>query len=234
MNEEILIATKEVLPADMLKLLIDNRKIDTIIETVHDGEKALDYIIGHRPRLIMLDLYLPILSALAVMEELSRVNLYPRVICFCEEITPVLCLKLFKAGISGIVDFRTPIEEAKKILHQVEIGKVIIPDLIEELIEKRDFEINQQKYTLLSMRQTEILHLAGNGYTNTEIAEILHISRKTVEKHKIKIRDKTGLSSSTKIAVYAITHGFIKVKEAECLLDAKNSTKTENRLADAG
>jgi len=216
MNEKILIATKKILPAEMLKLLINNRRIENSIIIVHDGEKALDFIIEHRPRLILLDLYLPILSALAVMEELNRINLYPRVICICDEINSVLCVKMFKAGISGLIDYRTPIDDAKNILHQVEAGKVIIPDLIEDSIGTRDFEINHEKYNPLTMRQTQVLHLAGEGYTNAEISNRLNISIKTVEKHKSVIRDKMGLSSSMKIAVFAITHGFVELKEVAC------------------
>lgn len=214
---KILIATREKLPADIIKMLIENRKHETMVEIIHNGRDALNFIIEYRPRVIILDLYLPVLSAIAVMEELDKINLYPRVICICSKINPVLCMKLFKAGISGLIDFSTPIEEVRKILQQVEAGKVLIPNSIEEALGARDFEINRKKYTPLSLRQIEIIHLTGEGYSNGEISLKLNISIKTVEKHKRLIRDKLGLVTASQLAVYAITHGFIDIKEAACL-----------------
>ena len=222
MKNKILIATKDRLSSDTLKKLICEGRINNTIEIVHNGEKAIDFIIENRPRLILLELYLPVLSTPAIMDELNRRNLYPRVICYCNEIDKVLCVKLFKAGVSGLIDGNSSWEEAQKILRQVETGKVVIPDQIEESIGTRDFEINYEKYSPLTMRQTEVLHLVGEGYSNIHISEKLNISRKTVEKHKGIIRDKMGLSSSTEIAVYAITHGFVEVKEAGCLLNARS------------
>jgi DNA-binding NarL/FixJ family response regulator len=214
---KILIATRERLPADMIKLLINDKKDEGLIEVIHNGRDALNFIIEQRPRVIMLDLFLPLLSAIAVMEELDRINLYPRVICLCNEISRMQCVKLFKAGISGLIDYNTSIDGARKIFQQVEAGKVLIPDLIEKSIGTRDFEINHKKYAPLTLRQLEIIHLTGEGYSNGEISLRLNISKKTVEKHKSVIRDKIGLASASQLAVYAITHGFVKVKEVACL-----------------
>ena len=217
MSEKILIATKEILTAEMLKILINNKKLEKSITTLHDGQKALDFIINHRPKLILVELYLPVLSTLALMEELSKVNLYPRVVCVCNEVNKVLGVKLFKNGVSGLIDYKTSMDDARKIMKQVEAGKRVIPAAIEGAIEDRDFETNREKYTPMTTRQSEVLHLTGEGYSNPEIAYKLNITEKTVEMHKRKIRDKMGLSSAIEIAVYAITHGFVEVKEVRCL-----------------
>ncbi|MDC7228517.1 MAG: response regulator transcription factor [Spirochaetales bacterium] len=216
MKNSILIATKDRLTSDTLKELICNGKINNSIMIVHNGDEALNTIIADRPRLILLEAFLPVLSTIAIMEELHKNNLYPRVVCFCVEIDEVLCMKLFKAGVSGLIDGNSSWDEARKICKQVESGKVMIPDLIKESIESFDFENHPEKYTPLSRRQNEVLHLAGEGYSNIQISDKLNISRKTVEKHKGVIRNKMGLNSSTEIAVFAITHGFVGVKEVRC------------------
>ena len=209
---KILIATKEILPAEIMKMLISNKKAIRPIEIVHDGDKALNFIINNRPKLVLIDIYLPALNAISLMEELNRLKISTKIICFCNEISSIHCMKLFKAGISGIIDYKTTLYDAKKILTGVEAGKIMIPNLIENKISKRDFEINSEKYYPLTLRQKQVLQLAGEGYSNTRIAELLNISRKTVEKHKCSIKEKMGLSSSTEIAVYAVTHGLVEVR----------------------
>ena len=209
---KILIATKEILPAEIMKMLINNNKAIRPIEIVHDGDKALSFIINNRPKLVLIDIYLPALNALTLTEELSKLKINTKIICLCNEISCIYCVKLFKAGISGIIDYKTSLEDAKKILKGVEAGKIIIPNLIETKISKRDFEINSEKYYPMTLRQKQVLQLAGEGYSNTRIAELLNISRKTVEKHKCSIKEKMGLSSSTEIAVYAVTHGLVEVR----------------------
>jgi len=60
----------------------------------------------------------------------------------------------------------------------------------------------------LSPRQREVLQLVAEGYTAKEIANILHISVKTVEFHKGALSSKLGLHNSAEMTKYAIEHGM--------------------------
>ncbi|MBI9103749.1 MAG: response regulator transcription factor [Spirochaetales bacterium] len=216
-NETVLIGTRQILPAEVFAHFITEERLGKPAMIVRDGRAALRKIIDLRPCLIILDAFLPVLSTIAILEELHKRNLYPPVICFCPEVNKIMAVKLFKSGVRGIIDYQASIEEVNELIRQVKSGKKIIPDAIAQAIEARDFEMNHDKYSEITTRQIEVMHLTGEGCSNSEIAYKLKISEKTVEKHKTKIRDKTGLSSSAEIAVFAITHGFVEVKEETCL-----------------
>jgi len=63
--------------------------------------------------------------------------------------------------------------------------------------------------SLLTNREQEVITLVARGYRTREMARILSLSHKTVEKHRTNLMRKLGLRSATAVAAYAITHGFI-------------------------
>jgi DNA-binding NarL/FixJ family response regulator len=64
----------------------------------------------------------------------------------------------------------------------------------------------------LTKRESEILEQVASGKTNTEVAEVLFISVKTVETHKTNILEKLGLRNSVELVRYAIKNGLINME----------------------
>lgn len=61
----------------------------------------------------------------------------------------------------------------------------------------------------LSDREMEVLKLVAKGYTDKEISEMLNISVKTVEKHKMKVKDKTGIKRLAGLIKFAMENGYV-------------------------
>jgi DNA-binding NarL/FixJ family response regulator len=79
------------------------------------------------------------------------------------------------------------------------------------LEESRPPQINQKNPTeTLTPRETEILKLIVEGYTNRQIGAELNISIRTVEGHRANISDKLGLHSRVELVRYARQHGLIE------------------------
>jgi DNA-binding NarL/FixJ family response regulator len=62
----------------------------------------------------------------------------------------------------------------------------------------------------LSPRETEIVKLVAEGYSSMEIGELLHISDKTVERHRANVLDKLGLRDRVALTRYAIRRGLVE------------------------
>jgi len=62
----------------------------------------------------------------------------------------------------------------------------------------------------LSPREHEVLRLVAQGHTNRQVAEMLHLSVRTVESHRANLMDKLGLSSPAQLVRYAIEHGLLE------------------------
>jgi len=84
----------------------------------------------------------------------------------------------------------------------------------QEIIKKMAMRLNRRnpnKYETLSERELEVLVKICNGLSNSEMAEQLFISPKTVEVHKSNIFKKTGVRNSAQLVIYAIKRGFIEI-----------------------
>ncbi|HEV8192606.1 MAG TPA: response regulator transcription factor, partial [Ktedonobacterales bacterium] len=64
-------------------------------------------------------------------------------------------------------------------------------------------------YTTLTSREREILQLVAEGYTNQEIADLLHLSIKTVQSHRAAVMEKLGLRDVTHLVRYAVRRGLV-------------------------
>ncbi len=76
--------------------------------------------------------------------------------------------------------------------------------------EPRPRASTRNKSEILSPRELEVLKLMAEGHTNRQIAEILHLSVRTVEGHRANLANKLGLSSPIQLVRYAMDHGLIK------------------------
>jgi DNA-binding NarL/FixJ family response regulator len=63
---------------------------------------------------------------------------------------------------------------------------------------------------LLTAREEEVVKLVAEAYTNEEIGELLHISKKTVERHRANILEKLGMRDRVELTRYAIRRGLIE------------------------
>lgn len=79
-------------------------------------------------------------------------------------------------------------------------------------IEAKAKPIFQKKERALTNRQLDVLELAATGYKNKEIAAKLKISKKTVEKHRQKILERTGINGLSNLVHYALAKGIVKNK----------------------
>ena len=71
---------------------------------------------------------------------------------------------------------------------------------------------SKTSWDMITPREREVLKLLGEGYQNKEIADMLHISVKTVEKHRANIMNKLDLHNAAALTAYAIDHGLVTQK----------------------
>jgi two-component system response regulator NreC len=81
----------------------------------------------------------------------------------------------------------------------------VIEDYVRRLREGRGFQVDE----VLTDREREVLQLIAEGYTSREIADILHLSVKTVQNHRSKIMGKLDLHDRGDLIKYAIQQGII-------------------------
>jgi DNA-binding NarL/FixJ family response regulator len=123
-------------------------------------------------------------------------------------------LEAFEAGADGYCLKDAGRNELMMAIDSVLQGKrYISPSISDNVLEGyltgRKKLKSQTTWDTITPREKEVLKLLGEGYQNKEISDLLHISVKTVEKHRANIMNKLNLHNAAALTAYAIEHGLV-------------------------
>jgi DNA-binding NarL/FixJ family response regulator len=126
-------------------------------------------------------------------------------------------LKMIEAGAKGFILKNSDIDEVIKAIKTVYNGGTYFSQEILYNVVKniQDVRKDSESAIHLSFRENEILELICRGFSNTEIAEELHISKRTVEKHRANILDKTQTHNTASLVMYAVENKLIKLQDPD-------------------
>ena len=124
-------------------------------------------------------------------------------------------LEAFEAGANGYCIKDANRAELMMAIDSVLMGKTFIsPDIADDVMEGflagRKTLKEQTRWDTVTQREREVLKMIGEGYRNKQIAELLHISVKTVEKHRANIMTKLDLHNVAELTAYAIDKGLVE------------------------
>jgi two-component system response regulator NreC len=185
-----------------------------IIAEADTAEEAISLACRETPDVILMDIHLPDLSGIEatklIKEKCPKVAIVALTINEDEE----YFFKMLEAGASGYVPKRAAPEELLNAIRVAAKGEVYIyPSLAKLLV--NDFITQHQArpnraIENLTERETELLAHLADGASNNEIADTLHISPKTVARHRENIMRKLDLRNRTELVKFAIRKGIIK------------------------
>lgn len=207
---KVVIADDHAVVRSGFAMIINFQEDMEVVATAADGIEAYKMVAKHRPDILLMDLSMPpgesgLIATAKIHEDFPDTNIIILTMHDDEE----YLFHVLKKGARGYVLKNSPDEQLVSAIRMVHQGGVYIhPKLASSLV--REFVSQDQQadennpYQLLSTREVEILPLVAKGYGNKEIAEMLHISVKTVEAHKAKIMEKLNLKSRPELVEYAI------------------------------
>lgn len=190
----------------LLKLLGDELEI---VGAVADGRALIGAIEPCRPDVVLLDVSMPLLNGFEAARQLRRIAPRSSVIFVTMHAEPDYVHEAFRAGARGYVSKYAASAELLFAIRQVLAGgSYVSPALGVSLADLVDAP-REALADSLSPRQREVLQLVAEGRPAREIAEVLGISRKTVEFHKANMMRVLGLRSTAELTRYALDHGVI-------------------------
>lgn len=202
----ILIAEDHALLADGLQMLLGTQPDMLCVGIARQGEQALVMAQDLQPHVLLLDLGLPRLDGLGVMDALNRAGLRTRVLVVTARMDPQSIRAALALGAAGYLPKNENSEELLLAIRRVAQGKRYISDEIARLFVPDAQGLTSSK---LTASESAILQLVGAGLTSKEISRKLGISEATARKHRENIRRKLGIRNSAEMAAYAIrVQGF--------------------------
>lgn len=212
----VVLADDHVFVRDGIKSLLENEANIEVVGEAIDGADALEVVSETQPDLLIVDIRMPNLTGIEVVEKLRSEKNTVKIIMLSMHESEEYVLKSIKAGADGYLLKGSSKEEFLKALHTVSGGgKYFSGDISSILISQltNGNSSLEPKQTLgeemmITKREKEILTLLLSGKGNKEIAEALDISKRTAEVHRFnlmkKLKVKNLMELSNKAAEYSL------------------------------
>ncbi|MEU1487508.1 response regulator transcription factor [Streptomyces sp. NPDC005752] len=210
----ILLADDHALVRRGVRLILDNEPDLQVVAEAGDGAEAIEMARTERPDLAVLDIAMPRLTGLQAARELSRVMPELRILMLTMYDNEQYFFEALKAGASGFVlksvADRDLVEACRAAMRD---EPFLYPGAVTALIRNyldRVRDGGDVPDRAITEREEEILKLVAEGHSSKEIAGMLVISVKTVERHRANLLQKLGLRDRLELTRYAIRAGLIE------------------------
>lgn len=208
----ILLGDDHALVRRGLRLILDNEPDLKVVAEAGDGAEAVAQAKTHQPDIAILDIAMPRLTGLQAAREISRISPQTRVLILTMYDNERYVIEALQAGAVGYVlksvADRDLVEACRAAMRN---EPFLYPGAVNTLIRTlRDRARSGRSAKLITDREEEILKLVAEGYSSKQIAEMLVISVKTVERHRANLLQKLGLRDRLDLVRYAIRMGLIE------------------------
>lgn len=210
MSIKVLIADDHgVLRAGLRALLSAEAEFEVVGEAAC-GNEALHLVPRLRPDVVLMDVSLPGPDGIEVTRRLTGQDPEVRVLLLTVHEDAALLREGLRAGAAGYIIKRAVESELINAIRSAAAGDLYIhPAMTRTLLgEDRPAGVEEQALARLTPREVDVLRLIAHGYTNTEIADLLHLSVRTVETHRANVRVKLHLDSRADLVRFAAESGL--------------------------
>jgi DNA-binding NarL/FixJ family response regulator len=210
LRARILLADDHAVVRRGLRMVLDAAPDLEVVAEAADGVEAVERGLRERLDLAVLDVAMPRRTGLQAAWELSRQRPDLRLLMLSMHEGELYCLQALKAGACGYVlksdADRDLIEACRAALR----GETFLyPPTMRTLLQAWLDDPGSAPANQLTPREEEVVKLVAESYTSDEIGRMLHITRRTVERHRENVLAKLGMRDRVQLTRYAIRHGLI-------------------------
>jgi DNA-binding NarL/FixJ family response regulator len=211
----ILLSDDHTVFREGLHILLETGDDMEVIGEAENGYKAVSESKRLLPDVVLMDIAMPLLNGLEATRQITRATRTARVIMLSAYNDDHYLELALQAGAAGYLMKKTTEDHLFEAIRQVHQGNPFFsPQLSRRMVRHwEDTNLNGRPRKImtnkLTSRQTETLQLIAEGYSTKEIATVLSISAKTVEKHRQAVMDKLDLHEVASLTRYAISSGVV-------------------------
>ncbi len=209
----VMIADDHSMIREGLKQLLELDGDFKVIAEACDGEDCLNKLAVQIPDILLLDINMPNLNGLEVLQKIRSENIKIKVLVLTVHNEVEYLLKAVDIGVNGYLLKDSGSAELKKAIISVMNGEDYIQPSLIPVLNSKMIDRNHDNALIeeLTRRELQVLKLLAVGKYNKEVAEELEISERTVKNHVSNIFKKIHVTDRTQAAVFAIRNNLITI-----------------------
>ncbi len=211
MPVRVLIADDHGVVRAGLRALLSAEPDLLVVGEAATGEEAVRLALHRQPDVVLMDIKMPEMDGLEATRSLAQQAPRVRVLLLTVHEDPALLREALRLGAAGYVIKRAVESELISAIRASAAGDLYVhPSLTRSLLEEKGAApADDGALGRLTPREIEVLRLIAQGFTNTQIAEHLCLSPRTVESHRANVRAKLQLDSRAELVRFATRHGLL-------------------------
>lgn len=186
-----------------------NREPDmTFIGEAEDSPSAMKAITQIKPDLVIVDISLKGYNGIELIKNIKAFDSKIQVLVLSMHDESVYAMRVLKAGAKAYVMKQEVVDKVMEAVRRIRAGKVFVSErvasrMLDQVVVGGD-PAPDSPVDLLSDRELEIVNMIGSGLPTREIAAKLHISIKTVESHRARIKEKLNLQNAIQLVQFCV------------------------------
>jgi DNA-binding NarL/FixJ family response regulator len=212
----VLLTEDHVVVRQGLRSLLTAEADIEVVGEAGDGRQAVKMARDLRPDVVVMDIAMPMLNGLEATCQIVGDGIPTKVLILSSYADDEYVHELTDAGASGYLVKQSAAIELIKAVREIAKGNAYYsPSILMRLLELyREAYVKSRRLgprnEHLTSREQEVLQMVAEGYVNKQIAGTLHLSIKTVEKHRQQLMDKLNIHEIAGLTRYAIAHGIVE------------------------
>lgn len=210
MSIKVLLADDHAVLRDGLRFLLEAAGDIEVTADADNGREAVELAKRLRPDVAVIDIEMPEMNGIEAARRIIAGGSSTRVIILSMHSSPVQVFEALKAGVSGYILKESAGKEVVKAIHAVHSGARYLGQRITDAVID-DYLTKRSPIYSLSARERQVMQSIVEGKTNSDTAQILGLSVKSVETYRSRLMRKLDVSDVPSLVKLAIKHGMTGV-----------------------
>ena len=212
---KILLADDHTLVRQGLRKIIEEQPDWTVVAEAGDGREVVRKALQLKPDVVIVDIGMPLLNGIEATSQITRRLNDAHVLILSMHHDEAYITRALQAGARGYLLKDSADTDLVRAVTAVAAGKSFFsPTVARIILDEYGRQLAAKgvtdRFDTLSEREREVFQLIAEGYTNKEVADLLHISPATVETHRAHIMEKLDLHSTAELVLCAVRKGVIR------------------------